>query len=92
MIDLVEVSKCYRVGPVEVRALEDVDLHVAKGEFVVVLGPSGSGKTTLLNLIGALDTLSSGAITVGGRDITNASRSELFDLRRQTVSFAHSYR
>ena len=87
MIDLVGISKYYQVGPVEVRALDDVDLHVADGEFVVVLGPSGSGKTTLLNIIGALDTPTSGTVSVGGRDITTASRSELFALRRETVSF-----
>ena len=87
MIDLVGISKYYQVGPVEVRALDDVDLHVADGEFVVVLGPSGSGKTTLLNIIGALDTPTSGSVSVGGRDITTASRSDLFALRRETVSF-----
>ena len=87
LIDLVGISKYYQVGTVEVRALDDVELHVADGEFVVVLGPSGSGKTTLLNIIGALDTPTSGSVSVGGRDITTASRSELFTLRRETVSF-----
>ena len=87
MIDLVGVSKIYQIGPVEVRALDDVQLHVDDGEFVVVLGPSGSGKTTLLNIIGALDTPTEGSVSVGGRDITEASRSDLFALRRQTVSF-----
>ena len=81
------MSKHYRIGPVEVRALDGVDLHVEDGEFVVVLGPSGSGKTTLLNMIGALDTPTSGTVSVGGRDITGASRSKLFGFRRQTVSF-----
>ena len=87
MIDLVGVSKHYQMGPVEVRALDDVELHVTDGEFIVVLGPSGRGKTTLLNIIGALDTPTAGSVSVGGRDITTASRSELFALRRQTVSF-----
>ena len=87
MIELTGVKKYYQVGPVEVRALDGVDLSVAAGEFVVILGPSGSGKTTMLNLIGALDSPTSGQITVGGRDTTSATRAELFDLRRQTVSF-----
>jgi putative ABC transport system ATP-binding protein len=64
-----------------------VDLRVEEGEFVVVLGPSGSGKTTLLNLIGALDTATSGLIVVGGREIGSASRKELFAFRRHTVCF-----
>ena len=87
MIDLIEVSKIYEAGSVEVRALDNASLRVDRGEFVVALGPSGSGKTTLLNIIGALDTPTSGKVTVAGHDITNSTRSELFALRRQTVSF-----
>ena len=64
------------------RALDGVDLHVAAGEFVVVLGPSGCGKTTLLNLIGALDTATEGSLRVGGVDISRAGRRELFEFRR----------
>ena len=70
-----------------VTALRDVDLEIDAGEFVVVLGPSGSGKTTLLNIIGALDAASSGQVTIAGRDITGADRSELFRVRREIVSF-----
>ena len=87
LIDLSSVTKEYRIGAVTVTALDTVDLSVDEGAFVVVLGPSGSGKTTLLNMIGALDTPTGGSITVGGRDITRASRSELFTFRRRTVSF-----
>ena len=87
MIDLQGVTKHYEVGPVLVTALDGIDLHVEAGEFVVVLGPSGSGKTTTLNIIGALDTASSGKVSVGDRDLTASSRSELFALRRETVSF-----
>ena len=87
MIDLEGVTKHYEVGPVLVTALAGIDLHVDAGEFVVVLGASGSGKTTTLNIIGALDTPSAGKVTVGGRDLTSSSRSELFALRRETVSF-----
>jgi putative ABC transport system ATP-binding protein len=64
-----------------------VNLRVEPGEFTVILGPSGSGKTTLLNLIGALDSASDGRVTVGGRDITRASRRELFRFRREHVGF-----
>lgn len=87
LIDLEKVSKKYQVGPSIVTALDEVDLRVEEGSFVVVLGPSGSGKSTLLNIIGALDTPTSGSIVVAGEDITQASRSELFTFRRHTVSF-----
>jgi putative ABC transport system ATP-binding protein len=86
-IDLDDVSKRYRIGEVGVDALVGVDLHVADNAFVVILGPSGSGKTTLLNMIGLLDTPSSGRIRLAGRDVTDATRGERSRLRRHTVSF-----
>jgi len=87
MIELEGVGRSYRVGDVRVTALEGVDLVVEPGEFIVVLGPSGSGKTTLLNLIGALDSPTEGRLRIAGRDLTGASRKELFRFRRETVSF-----
>jgi putative ABC transport system ATP-binding protein len=87
MIELHQVKRQYGDGPNPIVALHGVDLTVAPGEFVVVLGPSGSGKTTLINIIGALDTATSGTVRVGGRDISSASRKELFEFRRHTVSF-----
>jgi len=87
MIRLDGVSRRYEVGGGTVTALADVDLTIGAGEFVVVLGPSGSGKTTLLNLVGALDVPTDGRITIAGRPLTGASRSELFRFRRDTVSF-----
>lgn len=87
VIELKDVTKRYGSGLVSVAALQDVELFVAPGEFVVVLGPSGSGKTTLLNIIGALDTATNGTVRVNGVDISTASRRELFDFRRSSVSF-----
>jgi putative ABC transport system ATP-binding protein len=87
MVQLERVSRSYDVGGGEVFALREVDLEIDEGEFAVVLGPSGSGKTTLLNLIGALDVPTAGRIVVGGRDLTGASRNDLFRFRRETVSF-----
>jgi putative ABC transport system ATP-binding protein len=81
------VSRTYEVGGGTVTALAEVDLTVGAGEFAVVLGPSGSGKTTLLNMIGALDSPTSGTIVIDGKRISDASRSELFRFRRETVSF-----
>jgi putative ABC transport system ATP-binding protein len=87
LVHLEGVARRYEVGGGVVTALEDVTLDVGRGEFLVVLGPSGSGKTTLLNLIGALDSPTEGRIVIAGRDITRASRRELFAFRRHTVSF-----
>jgi putative ABC transport system ATP-binding protein len=87
LIELCGVARHYETGAGTVVALDGVDLSVEAGEFVVVLGPSGSGKTTLLNLVGALDRATAGRVVVGGRDLTRASRSELFRYRRVTVSF-----
>lgn len=87
LIVLEGVSRKYELGSTTVTALDEVDLHVDEGEFVVVLGPSGSGKTTLINLIGSLDTPTSGRIQVGEVDVTGANRNELFAFRRHLVSF-----
>lgn len=87
LINLKEVSRQYVLGAVTVTALDAIDLNVQEGEFVVVLGPSGSGKTTLINMIGALDTPTSGTVHVAGVETTNASRSELFRFRRTLVAF-----
>lgn len=81
------VARRYEVGETVVTALQDVDLRVEAGEFVVVLGPSGSGKTTLLNMIGALDVPTEGDVRVAGATITGAPRKELFRVRRRSVSF-----
>ena len=86
-VDLDNVSKRYQVGDVTVTALDDVSLHVDEMAFVVVLGPSGSGKTTLLNLIGVLDTPTEGRVAINGQDLSRASRREMFDFRRRSVSF-----
>jgi putative ABC transport system ATP-binding protein len=87
VIELRNVTKRFETVAGTVVALQSATLSVDAGDFVVVLGPSGSGKTTLLNMLGALDTPSEGEISVAGRRLTGASRVELFDYRRETVSF-----
>ena len=79
------LSKTYRKGRVEIPALRDVSLDVAAGDFVSLVGRSGSGKSTLLNLIGGLDTATSGRIFFKGQDLTTMKRSELARHRRQSV-------
>jgi putative ABC transport system ATP-binding protein len=86
-VDLDEVTKRYTVGEVEVTAIEDISLHVDEAAFVVILGPSGCGKTTLLNMIGALDTPTSGSVRVAGTDLTGVSRATRAEVRRHSVSF-----
>ncbi len=87
MIHLTHVSKRYDMGKVVVSALDDVNLEIGKGEFVVVLGPSGSGKTTLLNIIGALDTPTEGEVIINGSERALGRGVDLFKFRRETVSF-----
>jgi putative ABC transport system ATP-binding protein len=87
LIELEGVARRYTVGESTVTALEGVDLTVDPGEFTVVLGPSGCGKTTMLNIIGALDSPTEGRVRIAGQDITAASRRDLFEFRRRTVSF-----
>ncbi len=87
VIELRHLSRLYTVGDSVVTALSEVNLRVMQGEFAVVLGPSGSGKTTLLNMIGALDSPSSGEVIVDGKHVEGATRAELFRYRRSSVSF-----
>lgn len=82
-----ELTKVYRNGPFEVRALDGVDIELYEGEIVVLLGESGSGKSTLLNSLGGLDVPTSGSLTYKNRDLTNASDGELTSFRRDTVGF-----
>jgi putative ABC transport system ATP-binding protein len=81
------LSKIYRMGDQEERALDGVDLDIHAGEFVAIMGPSGSGKSSLMNLIGALDRPTSGEMWINGRALSEMSRDELADLRNETLGF-----
>jgi putative ABC transport system ATP-binding protein len=87
IVDVVDVTKVYRQGTLEVQALRGLNLQVASGEFTAICGPSGSGKTTLLNLIGALDKPTSGQVILEGRDLGPLSRRALSHLRRDRIGF-----
>lgn len=85
------LTKVYRMGELEVQALRGIDLELYKGELVVLLGPSGSGKSTLLNILGGLDTATSGSVTYSGKELTQASDRELTEYRRYHVGFVFQF-
>jgi putative ABC transport system ATP-binding protein len=85
------LAKTYRMGEVEVRALAGVDLEIREGEFIVLLGPSGSGKSTLLNILGGLDTPTSGTALWRDHDLAAAGEAELTRYRREHVGFVFQF-
>lgn len=91
MINLESVSKDYRMGEVTVHALRELDLAINQGEFIVLLGPSGCGKTTTLNVIGGLDTVSSGNVIVQGENISTYDEKALTAYRRDRVGFVFQF-
>ncbi|OQW98470.1 MAG: ABC transporter [Desulfobacteraceae bacterium A6] len=86
-----DLTKIYKMGEVEVHALRGADLELYSGEIVVFLGPSGSGKSTLLNILGGLDTATSGSVSYRGKDLTNANEQELTEYRRFHVGFVFQF-
>ena len=87
IISLTDVTRVYRQGSVDIHALRGLTLEIEPGEFTAVCGPSGSGKTTTLNLIGALDSVTSGSIVLEGRELGNLNKKELSALRRDRIGF-----
>jgi len=85
------LTKVYRMGEQEVHALRGIDLELYGGELVVLLGPSGSGKSTLLNILGGLDTATSGSVSYAGKDLTQATDRELTEYRRYHVGFVFQF-
>lgn len=90
-IEFQNVQKIYGTGAAEVRALDGVSFEVEKGEFVVLLGSSGAGKTTLLNMLGGMDTITSGTILFDGRDISHLNSIEMARYRRHDVGFVFQF-
>jgi len=87
MIESRGLTKIYQVGGTKIRAVDGLDLKIAKGEFLSIMGPSGSGKTTLLHLIGCLDTPTSGSIFIEGNETTSLPPSALTRIRREKIGF-----
>ena len=87
MIHLSAITRVFHMGDQEVRALSEINLEIASGEYVSIMGPSGSGKTTLLNVLGLLDRPNSGRYELDGKDVTDLSETEQARVRREKIGF-----
>ena len=87
ILTMENIVKTYKMGDEQQTVLKGIDLQVDKGEFVAILGPSGSGKSTLMNIIGCLDTATSGTYHLHGRDVSALSESELARVRAKEIGF-----
>lgn len=90
-VQLEGITKVYKMGEVEIHAVDGIDFSIQKGEFVVIVGPSGAGKTTVLNILGGMDTATSGRITVDGADITGYNERQLTGYRRNDIGFVFQF-
>lgn len=90
-VSLKNVTKVYHMGEVEIRAVDGIDFDIEKGEFVVIVGPSGAGKTTVLNILGGMDTATTGQVRVDGKDIAKYSQRQLTGYRRDDIGFVFQF-
>ena len=90
-VEFQNVGKTYHMGEVEINALHDASFSVEKGELVVIVGPSGAGKTTLLNILGGMDTLSTGQVLLDDREISAMNKKQLTEYRRHDVGFVFQF-
>ncbi len=90
-IEFIKVNKQYKMGEVTINALTDTSFEIEKGELIVIVGPSGAGKTTTLNILGGMDTATSGKVIVDGKEITNLKNKELTKYRREDVGFVFQF-
>ena len=91
IVEIKKLSKVYKTGEQEFKALDKIDLEIEKGKLVVVLGPSGAGKSTLLNLIGGMDTPTEGSIKIDGEDISKYNDTKLSEYRAENIGFIFQF-
>lgn len=91
IVEFMDVTKIYKVGDMEYRALDGASFELNEGELVVILGPSGAGKSTLLNMLGGLDNPTKGKIVVEGKDISKLKNNELAEYRASHVGFVFQF-
>ncbi len=87
MIEIHDLSRHYTMGPTTVKALDQVDFKIESGEFVAIVGPSGSGKSTLMNILGCLDSPTSGSYTLAGEETANLKQNQLAEIRNRRIGF-----
>ncbi|WP_295156151.1 ABC transporter ATP-binding protein [uncultured Ruminococcus sp.] len=90
-VEFSNVRKTYKTGEVEIHALKDASFEIEKGEFCVIVGASGAGKTTILNILGGMDTLTSGSVKLDGREISKLNKKELTAYRRYDIGFVFQF-
>lgn len=90
-VKLQDITKIYKMGEVEIRAADHISFTIEKGEFVVIVGPSGAGKTTVLNILGGMDTATSGKLLVDGQDVTAYNARRLTGYRREDIGFVFQF-
>ncbi|MBB5264232.1 putative ABC transport system ATP-binding protein [Catenibacillus scindens] len=90
-VKLVDVTKTYKMGEIEIHAVDGISFSVEKGEFVVIVGPSGAGKTTVLNILGGMDRATSGEIWIDGTDISKYTNRQLTGYRREDIGFVFQF-
>ena len=90
-VKLTDVTKIYKMGEVEIRAVDGINFTIQQGEFVVIVGPSGAGKTTVLNILGGMDTATSGTVMVDGDDVTKYNSKQLTGYRRDDIGFVFQF-